>query len=107
LIIYNSSIARLVNRFVMPIDAITIYPFIFVVAAHLPEDSLRHERIHLSQQLECWLVGFYLLYVVDYIIGRACGLNHMMAYFNIRFEQEAYTNQSNRLYRRKPFAWLR
>ena len=106
MIIYNSNIARLVNRFVMPIDAITIYPFIFVVKDYLSEDGRRHERIHLSQQLECLLVGFYLLYAVDYLIGRVRGLDHVGAYLNIRFEQEAYTNQLNPDYQRKPFAWL-
>jgi hypothetical protein len=106
IVIYNSRVAKLVNDLVMPIDAITIFPFIFVVRDYMSGDTFRHETIHLSQQLECLLIGFYFLYALEYVVGRLRGLDHIDAYLRIGFEREAYGNQSDKSYCRKPFAWI-
>jgi hypothetical protein len=54
-----------------------------------------HERIHFAQQRELILVGFYLLYVWDYFVGRLAGMDHHEAYREIRFEREAFDNEAH------------
>ena len=75
--------------------AITLFPFIFLKR---PEDKtnrrlINHEQIHLRQQLELFVVPFYLLYLAEYLIGRMRGLGHEAAYRSISFEQEAFGNE--------------
>jgi beta-lactamase regulating signal transducer with metallopeptidase domain len=89
----NSNIPRLLSWFIS-IKAITIWPFIFIKdSGH--EELINHERIHLKQQEELLLVGFYLLYMLFWIIGLIKFRNFHKAYINIPFEKEAYDNESN------------
>lgn len=83
--------------------AMAIYPFVIFKHKELKQDLviLNHERIHLRQQLELFIVPFYLIYFIEYFIGRAKGMNHEDAYRNIRFEKEAYENESNLSYLKK------
>ena len=68
-------------------------------------DLIQHERIHTRQIFEMGMVGFYLWYIIEWLIrlpmkGRA--------YSNISFEREAYQNMHdpNYLLKRKPYAWI-
>lgn len=74
--------------------------------AELDEYLLNHERIHTRQMLELLVVGFYLWYLVEWLIRLLMPGN---AYLNISFEREAYANESklNYLEHRKPYSWLR
>jgi hypothetical protein len=96
MIIRNSKIPKLLSIF-MDIYAITLYPFIFV-----KDDSNKitdnHENIHLVQQRELWVVGFYILYVYEWIKNLSNGMSTFDAYMNISFEREAYGNQNNLTY---------
>ena len=86
--------------------AITLYPFI-IAKERLSITIYNHEKIHLVQQRELWVVGFYLLYVWYWLKARAKGLSGSDAYYAIPFEKEAYKHQNNLKYlnNRKPHAW--
>lgn len=89
--------------------AITLYPFILL---RYPQDKLdprliNHEKIHFRQQIELLVVPFYILYVMEYSIGRMKGLNHYHAYRNISFEREAFAHEHDPRYllQRRRFAF--
>lgn len=91
--------------------AITLYPFIFLSAARDKTDRplINHERIHLRQQLELWVIPFYLLYLGEYLLYRLRGLSHAAAYRHISFEREAYDHerQLDYLARRPAYGFVR
>lgn len=47
---------------------------------------LNHEKIHTRQMLELCIVGFYIIYLIEWIFK---------GYNNISFEKEAYANETN------------
>ena len=56
--------------------------------------DLNHERIHTRQMVETLFVGFYLWYVVEWLVRLAIVHNGLRAYHAIRFEREAYDHES-------------
>ena len=104
-VIISPRFCKLMSIFI-DVYAITLYPFI-IAKEPLPIITYNHEKIHLVQQKELWVVGFYLLYVWYWLKARARGLNGKKAYYAIPFEKEAYQNQNNLKYikTRKPHAW--
>ena len=72
IIIENSRIPKTLSVFI-DIWAITLYPFI-ICRGEMNEKTKNHERIHLAQQKELWLIGFYVLYIGYWLIGKLCGL---------------------------------
>jgi hypothetical protein len=78
--------------------AVTHWPFVFY---RKMDDSTRiHETIHGRQQVELLIIGFYLVYLVEWIFK---------GYKNISFEKEAYKYErdSEYLSKRKAFAQWR
>jgi hypothetical protein len=71
--------------------------------------DLNHERIHTAQMLELLVLGFYLWYLVEWLVLLVRHRNVLRAYRNIRFEREAYENERdmNYLKSRKFWAWMR
>lgn len=69
----------------------------------------RHESTHALQQIECLWVGFFLLYILEYIIKVCCTFSLERAYKAISFEQEAYEHQDEIYYNevRKHYAWIK
>lgn len=63
----------------------------------LSKETINHESIHLAQQKEWLFVGFFLLYLIEFIFK---------GYMNISFEKEAYTHSVdlNYLKTRKRYA---
>ena len=96
MIITNSRIPKLLSIFI-DVYAITLYPFIFVKDGSNATTN-NHERIHLAQQKELWIIGFYILYVYEWLRNIISGMNNFDAYMNISFEREAYSNQKNLTY---------
>ncbi|MDO5106130.1 hypothetical protein [Capnocytophaga sp.] len=92
-------------------NAITLYPFILVRERANCNSPLliNHERIHLRQQKELLVIGFYLWYLLDFLWKYIKYRNWDKAYYNIIFEREAYDNESDLEYlkTRKKFAYLR
>ena len=105
IIIQNSNIPKYLSIFIN-IYAITLYPFI-ISRGEMDDVVLNHEKIHLAQQRELWIIGFYLLYVYYWLRGKWKGSTSMGAYLDIPFEVEAYKNEGNRYYlvARKKHAW--
>lgn len=96
-------------RFI-PAQGMALFPFILL--KH-PSDRtnmilIRHEQIHLRQQLELLIIPFYLLYLSFYLINLCRFRRHYKAYMHIPFEREAYLQESNPHYlkSRRAYAWL-
>lgn len=89
--------------------AIALYPFIFLRHKEdLKNDILlNHERTHLAQQKELFLIGFYILYVYYYFKMKKYFINNTAAYRAIPFEKEAKLNEKNLEYLkdRKNYSW--
>ena len=91
---------------VIDVYAITIFPFI-ISKEEMNAETLNHETIHIYQQRELLLIGFYLLYFYYYLRGVIKYKDKQKAYFMIPFEQEAYENDQNLDYLkdRKAYSW--
>ncbi len=90
---------------------LSLWPFIILREDHLKQDSvlINHERIHLRQQLELFVLPFYLLYLAEWLLRTLIYMDSYRAYQNLSFEQEAYHNEDNPEYlnRRKPFSFIK
>ena len=88
--------------------AITIWPFIILKDRKLVNDKtiVNHEKIHLKQQVEMLLIGFYLWYGLEFLIRLVIYRDWMKAYFNISFEKEAYQNELNLDYIKDRKFWV-
>ena len=110
IVIEDSKIPSLLSIFIS-IKGITLWPFI-IVKGKANERLITHERIHICQQRELFVVPFYILYVIFWIknIFKFWGDKDLFqkAYEWIPFEREAYSNDFSQTYpiRRKKFAWI-
>lgn len=105
-IIENSRIPKLLSWFIN-IHAITLYPFI-ICRTVLGQPARSHEFIHIAQQKELWVIGFWILYVWYWIKNIVrYKMSPRVAYRYIPFEMEAYENEHNEIYAltRKRMAW--
>ncbi len=103
--IISPTFTRLMS-IVIDVYAITIFPFI-ISKEQMSETVLNHETIHIHQQKELLVIGFYLLYLFYYLVGYVKYKDKQMAYYMIPFEQEAYENDQNLDYLkdRRPYSW--
>ena len=105
-VIKNSKIPQMLS-WVISIRAITLYPFI-IFRDEPDEHTVNHERIHIQQQKELFVLPFYILYVWYWLVNRVkyqdLGPD---AYYNLPFEREAYQNDDNFSYleSRPKHAW--
>lgn len=76
---------------------LAIFPFIFLKYAKDSTNKIlvNHEKIHLQQQTELLLLPFFIWYLLEYCFRLIQYKNVNLAYRNISFEREAYTNESN------------
>jgi len=103
IIIKNSKIPKLLS-WVINIRAITLFPFI-IIKDEGDEILINHESIHIQQQLELLVVGFYVWYFLDYLYKWIKHRDGSKAYYNIIFEEEAYANQEDLDYLSKRKLW--
>lgn len=70
---------------------------------------INHEKIHTEQMKELLAIGFYLWYVVEWLVKSIRYRSCYKGYRNISFEREAYANGHNLSYipARKRFYFLR
>jgi hypothetical protein len=82
------------------VSGIALFPFILVKYKSLNRDNslVRHELIHIAQQIELLIIPFYIFYLLNYLINLLYYLNHDKAYRNIVFEREAYSNENKENY---------
>ena len=87
--------------------AINLFGILFVRGnARINERTIRHEAIHTAQMKEMLYIGFYVWYIIEWLI-RLCMKGN--AYRNISFEREAYKYQNELDYDklRNRFEWLK
>ena len=77
--------------------AICLFGFVFAVRP-LSEAEYNHERIHAAQQKELHYLPFFLWYVLEWMVLFLKYRDGKKAYFNIRFEKEAYNHQNDMQY---------
>ena len=87
--------------------AITLFPFILLLDKSLKDDQelLNHERIHLAQALELFVIPFYLWYFIEFFIHYIVLHDTKKAYFRISFEREAYAQERNLAYLQQRPCW--
>jgi hypothetical protein len=92
------------------VSAITLYPFI-IVKTKLQKNKklLNHEKIHLAQQKELFVIGFYVWYICSFVKNYLKFFDYWASYQYIIFEREAYINEKNFSYlkNRKKFNFLK
>ena len=86
--------------------AITLTEFILTVAP-LNQYDMNHELIHVAQQRELLYLPFFIWYGLEWLFLYFKYRDWTKAYFNIRFEKEAYADQNNLNYlqTRKHYAY--
>ena len=108
MIIKSDIVPKICSIFIKNVAAITLYPFIFVKRDKAGDKKLiNHELIHIEQQKELFVIGFYIIYLMDWVRGLLIYKNNLSAYYKIRFEQEAYEHDDdlNYLEHRRPYAY--
>lgn len=99
-IVYSEKILNSLSWF-MRIGGITLYPWIvlrekyrdnYYYKTKKAPAVINHESIHIEQQKELLVIGFYLWYFVEWIIRLFMKGN---AYKNISMEREGYENRKN------------
>lgn len=86
-------------------SAINLLGVLFVhPGVYLSQELINHERIHTAQILEMGIVGFYLWYLVEWLVRL---VRHGNAYRRLSMEREAYENQRDLDYlkHRRHYAW--
>jgi len=86
---------------------LTLWPLIILRDPELKDDEvlLNHERIHLKQQKELFILPFYMLYVGEWLLRTIRYGNGYKAYKNISFEREAYYNEWDLNYLKTRKSW--
>ena len=91
--------------------AINLFGLVFArrECGAVSDRTLRHEAIHTAQLKETGYVGFYLIYIAEWLHQWACLRSAKQAYYAVRFEREAYAHQDELDYltHRPPYAWRR
>lgn len=89
------------------INGITLFPFILLKKKEFKNNKIliNHERIHLRQQLELLIIFFYIWYLVEYIFWWIKLKNKYLAYKQISFEKEAYSQESDFNYLKNRKLW--
>ena len=71
--------------------AINLFGILFVRGESVITNRvLSHESIHTAQMKELWYIGFYILYLMEFLYKLIILRNAHKAYRNISFEKEAY-----------------
>ncbi len=101
-IIYNNIIP------VKGFTAINLFGLVFVRRKGIvTPEVINHEQIHLAQMKELLFIGFYVFYIIEWLVKL---LKYgKKSYFNISFEREAYLNDTNLQYlsNRKRYSFLK
>lgn len=99
----------IVNKYLLGkgFRGISLWPFVVLRNKKDAEDRvfINHERIHLKQQLELFILPFYLWYLTEFGIRYLLYRNAYKAYYNISFEREAYQNEFDLLYCKRRKLW--
>lgn len=94
---------KVVYNNILPIKgyiAINLFGLIFARKEFKPLSRIteNHERIHTAQIRELLFVFFYIWYGIEWLVRLFQYRDRKVAYLNISFEREAYSNQKDRSY---------
>ena len=96
-------------RYLVPkgFEGLTIFPFVLIRDAKREKDLvfLNHERIHIRQQAELFVVVFFVWYLTEFLIRLLYYRKRDTAYRNISFEREAYANEKDLNYLKSRSFW--
>ncbi|WCO02201.1 hypothetical protein [Psychroserpens ponticola] len=99
----------LISKYLVPKGyvGIAIFPFVFLRYRHLKMNTtlMNHEKIHLRQQLELFVLPFYFFYAFEFLIRLLAYRSWNTAYQNISFEREAYANEKDLNYLQSRSFW--
>lgn len=89
-----------------PFAGITLLCFIvFRQDVPVTAATMRHEMTHVRQQLEWLGVGFFVLYLAEFLFHYLRCRNYMAAYRRISFEREAYAHEHEPDYLKRRKMW--
>jgi len=99
---YNDKFLDRLSWF-MKIGGITLWPYIVLRERYRDNPyyankaiiTINHESIHIKQQQELLVVFFYIWYVLEFLVKLVKYWRVNLAYQNLSFEREAYTNQGD------------
>ena len=80
--------------------AICLFGFVFSIRP-LNTRELNHELIHAAQQKELLYIPFFIWYGIEWLVLYFKHRDWTQAYYQIRFEQEAYRHESDYQYLKK------
>tara|TARA_Y100001970_G_scaffold271481_1_gene366905 strand:- start:37608 stop:37973 length:366 start_codon:yes stop_codon:yes gene_type:complete len=106
--IESPTITKLLSKIApININAITLGPLV-ISSGPLSKEIKRHETIHWQQYLDCFIIGFPILYLLYWLKGLFIYRDARIAYLLIPFEQEAYCKEhiEDYLVERKRYSWL-
>lgn len=87
------------NKFIPPRGFIAIMLFGVIFTrdrSRIDPVTINHEAIHLAQMKETLYLGFYIIYLAEYILQLfRQGFNSKKAYMAIRFEIEAFAHEKD------------
>ncbi|MGY5850080.1 hypothetical protein [Salegentibacter sp. F14] len=102
----------IVNKYLLAkhFKGVSIWPFVILKNRDLKDDNyfINHEKIHLRQQIELLVLPFYIWYFVEYLFRLLQYRDAFLAYKNLSFEREAYSQEMKQDYlsERKFWAFL-
>lgn len=91
--------------------AINLFGVIFARKEYreINQTTINHETIHTAQMRELLYIGFYIWYLIEWIINLIKFKDSTIAYYNIKFEKEAYIYEYDYTYLsyRKHYNWIK
>ena len=119
IIIHKSKVPHCFSSNNILMYGITLFPFIFIIdfdddaidqedIIYEKEEIINHETIHFQQMLETGVIGFYAIFILEFVIKTLIHRNFQKGYVNISFEKEAYKNMKKLDYleHRKRYNWI-
>ncbi|HSP11098.1 MAG TPA: hypothetical protein VLO29_01120 [Salegentibacter sp.] len=99
----------IVNKYLLgkQFKGVSIWPFVILKSRELKDDQylINHEKIHLRQQIELFVLPFYIWYLIEYLFRLFQYKDSFLAYKNISFEREAYTQEMKEGYLQERKFW--
>ena len=94
---------KIISSYYIPFKGFTAINLFGVIVARkdglpLSKLILHHEAIHSKQIRELLYVGFYIWYIIEWLVRLLYIRNLREAYKAISFEKEAFANQANESY---------
>ena len=118
IIIHKSKVPHYFSSSKILMYGITMFPFIFIIdfddevldqedIIYQKKEIINHETIHFQQMLETGVIGFYVIFILEFVIKTLIHRNFQKGYVNISFEKEAYKNMKKLDYleHRKRYNW--